>query len=728
MSLNYHKILCFFLAISAILLICLGCSSSHDQLVTPDNGGSGTQTIGILVDPNGNRLAAAKVTAIATSSGTMLPDSQTVETTVVTNDTGLYSFPRLDKGSYNIQAISKDSLYTGLIAFTRVDTTFLDLGTDTLHGPGAIKGRALIGGSNMLGTWVFIPGTSYLAITDSLGNFTISWVPLGRYDVYYQHDNYETAVVLNVQVFPEETTLVQTKTLQYDPNAIPPAPANLAAVYDTLHAVVHLYWENVTVSDIKNYTVKRDSANAGLQTIMASVSSSPAIDTISFKADDSLPISLRYQVIAKDTLNMESNPSLPAIITAVPPSYVTTRFEWALPQDSLSIADSFSIILSFSNPTRKNKTLSWYVGNSGIMVRRIQFSALSGSDTLAYLASFIGSLPVRIAMLDEGGTTWQDSMSVTIGDSASLRPRNTWQACSSMAVARRFASAATIGSQIYTVGGCADLFAGSRYIPSALKAVERYDVSTGQWTRKADLRNARYAFGLAAIGGSLYAIGGSSFSQDVLTIELYDTTVNSWTIIDTMPSSRQGFATCVLNGMIYCFGGIMRDSLGSYISNAIDVYDPSTGNWTARDTMLAPRSYHQVVAFNGSVYILGGLGGSSSLTDAQSLSGVEKYDPVTGRITPTANMLYQRLNFSAAEANGAIIVAGGFQSTETNTVLDKVDSFDPVTGQWQARQVMSGARQATGATVYDNIMYVIGGAMAGPPQMGELKTVVKYYP
>jgi hypothetical protein len=718
----------FGYAFCVSLLLCLGCASNP---VANNGGGSGTETVGVLVNPAGTRLSAARVSVIPTGAGIANPDSQPVETTVVTNATGKYTIPRLAPGSYNLQAVSSDSLYTGLIAFTRIDTAFLDLGTDTLHGPGAIRGRALIASPNMTLTLVYIPGTSYMAYTDSSGYFTMSWVPAGRYALYFYHPSYEIAVVLNVTVFSEETTTVQTQTLQYDPSAIPPAPTGLAAVYDTLSATVHLAWSGVPISDLKDYLVERDSAGTGLKAAGGGVPTTASLDTIAFAPGDSLPVTLRYQVAAVDTLNIEGPPSLPAIVVAVPPWFVTTHFSWTsvpLPNDSLSTADSFTVVVSFNNPTRENKVLSWYLGAGNQLVRRSEVNALSGSDTLSYRVATPGLVPVRVAMLDAGGSTWQDSVSIKIWDSTALRPRDTWLACSSLSVSRRFASAAVIGNRIYAVGGCADQFAGSRYIPSALKTVEMYDAATGRWIRKTDLGTARFAFGLAAIGGTLYALGGTSYTQDILTVESYDTAANSWRIVDTMPAVRQGFATCVLNGSIYCFGGFSQDTLGSYISNAIDVYDPVAGTWTARDTMLVPRSYHQVVACGGKVYIIGGLGGSRSQGDAQALASVEIYDPVTGRKTPAASLRQQRLNFSAALINGGIVVAGGFLSQESNLVLGTVEAFDTTSGLWQARQPMPSPCQAAAGCARDNVLYVIGGASQGYPQLGELKTVVEYYP
>lgn len=66
-----------------------------------------------------------------------------------------------------------------------------DIGSVKLKPLGTIRGKALIDGkSEHYDTTVYIPGTSYIAITNADGTFAIYNVPEGTYTLRYTHDGY----------------------------------------------------------------------------------------------------------------------------------------------------------------------------------------------------------------------------------------------------------------------------------------------------------------------------------------------------------------------------------------------------------------------------------------------------------------------------------------------------------------------------------------------------------
>ncbi len=78
----------------------------------------------------------------------------------------------------------------------------LHLGWLKLLKTGEIAGTVTLGGATTgnLGITVFVPGTSYIALTDDAGDYVISWVPEGTYEVAAMKDGYCTATVSSVTV------------------------------------------------------------------------------------------------------------------------------------------------------------------------------------------------------------------------------------------------------------------------------------------------------------------------------------------------------------------------------------------------------------------------------------------------------------------------------------------------------------------------------------------------
>ena len=123
-------------------------------------------------------------------------------------------------------------------------------------------------------------------------------------------------------------------------------------------------------------------------------------------------------------------------------------------------------------------------------------------------------------------------------------------------------------SQERGLGGMAEAngflyYAGGVRSPTANDATNktyRYDPVSDQWTRMADMNQARASFELINFHGQLYAIGGFQGTatwnrQSLDYVERYDPATDTWTNLSALPTKMFGWGGTVLNDEIVLVGG-----------------------------------------------------------------------------------------------------------------------------------------------------------------------------
>jgi N-acetylneuraminic acid mutarotase len=209
---------------------------------------------------------------------------------------------------------------------------------------------------------------------------------------------------------------------------------------------------------------------------------------------------------------------------------------------------------------------------------------------------------------------------------------------------------------------------------------------------------ARAKLAEAAVGGIVYAIGGSDHGCDPAhggsynTVEAYDPVTDTWTTKASMPTARNSLAAAVVNGIVYAIGG--QNGPNSY--STVEAYDPVTDTWTTKASMPGARNSLAAAAVNGIVYAIGGI---------FEYGIVEAYDPVTNTWTTKAPMPTARNTLAAAAVNGIVYAIGGYNDGWRSAV----EGFDPVTDTWSTEAAMLAARAELAAAVVDGIVYAIGG-------------------
>jgi hypothetical protein len=376
---------------------------------------------GVLVAMDGKPMPGALVKALPLETGSPKRGAAAGADSTLTDAAGRYAFNDLAPGRYNLFGDYASGQLVVLIPdVNRLDTSKkMDLGTDTLRAPGRIRGRLTLDGRGFGGTLAYIPGSSYLAVSDDSGGFVISGVPQGIHTVRYSAAGFVIEPDTGVIVLSGKTTDVPWKRLAHDPALPPPAPQGLRAVYDTLNERVILDWDSVSVSDLEGYVVYRGQPPQ-LDPVIVNgriVTGTTFIDsTLGFASEmESKP--LVYRVKSRDKgSNYSLNFSPSAQINAVSKAWVTTRISKSVPSpDSIvTVGDTVKLKIAFENPTRRIREIAWFAAPPAVPLRIRRDSVLSGSDSLEWSGFGPGASVIEARITDDAGAVSVASFGISV--------------------------------------------------------------------------------------------------------------------------------------------------------------------------------------------------------------------------------------------------------------------------------------------------------------------------
>lgn len=254
-------------------------------------------------------------------------------------------------------------------------------------------------------------------------------------------------------------------------------------------------------------------------------------------------------------------------------------------------------------------------------------------------------------------------------------------------------------------------------------AAALYDPAARRWSIASPLPVGGSAT-LLVDGTVLVAGGGKSGTA----AQLYDPGSGRWIATGSMTIARSGpdtssgntgeyTATLLRDGRVLVAGGATAAQPGKLLANA-ELYDPSTGRWTATGSMIHPRANHTATLLpDGNVLVAGGskppnLSGPEE--PSMTLDSAEIYDPQRGTWTSTESMPVPRAFHTATLlSDGTVLVAGG-GSDEYEASVSSAELYDPRTGRWMSGGNMSIARnRCTASLLLDGSVLIAGGYLAG---------------
>src|SRR5919109_338231 len=186
-----------------------------------------------------------------------------------------------------------------------------------------------------------------------------------------------------------------------------------------------------------------------------------------------------------------------------------------------------------------------------------------------------------------------------------------WTFAQSMSQRRSYIAAAELGGMIYAAGGMVGE-TGRR-----LDTLQRYDPEAGSWETLRRLPVPVRAAAGAALGETLYVLGGSPLEGDGREVFAYDTERDEWEARAPLPEPRLNHGAVSLGGEIYVLGGFVEGEE----QDDVFVYDPAQDDWSAAAPLPEPNHAFGAVVFRDRIWVIGGRRGEEILTE------VWIYDP-----------------------------------------------------------------------------------------------------
>src|SRR5207249_11660387 len=128
--------------------------------------------------------------------------------------------------------------------------------------------------------------------------------------------------------------------------------------------------------------------------------------------------------------------------------------------------------------------------------------------------------------------------------------------------------------KVYVTGG---LIAGTSTVTNALRI---YDIASNTWTSGANMPTSPgvEAAAGAVVNGKFYVMGGDDGTNGLNTNFIYDIATNTWTTGATLPDNRTNTYGTAFNGLIYVYGGVILPAFTT--TDTLLRYDPVANSWT----------------------------------------------------------------------------------------------------------------------------------------------------
>lgn len=217
------------------------------------------------------------------------------------------------------------------------------------------------------------------------------------------------------------------------------------------------------------------------------------------------------------------------------------------------------------------------------------------------------------------------------------------------------------------------------------------------WQLARSMSQRRSYIAAAQVGDLLYAAGGmvGESGRPLATFQRFDPAANSWTGLQRLPEPVSAAAAAAIGPTIYVVGG---QGLGRATGRQLWAYDTGRPGWRTLAPLPEPRFNHSAVALGGSLYVLGGF------SFGEEHDEVYAYDPSADRWAPATRLPQPMHAFGAVAFRGEIWVIGGRHGEE---LLRDVWIYDPRTREWRRGPTMPKPMELLGAAVVGDEIHAV---------------------
>ena len=169
---------------------------------------------------------------------------------------------------------------------------------------------------------------------------------------------------------------------------------------------------------------------------------------------------------------------------------------------------------------------------------------------------------------------------------------NSWSLGTDLTAPRAIHSGIGLNGLLYSLGG-----------QGMSKLLQVLDTTTNTWVTKGDLPDNSFWYGAHVVsGGKIYRFGGGGYTAPVKFAHMYNPATDTWTTIPNLPNAVHAIKGAAIGNKIILAGGYYNFAE----TDEVLIYDTDSKQYSYTSPMPRGRNYHNMVAIDSCVYVIGG--------------------------------------------------------------------------------------------------------------------------